>query len=142
MRVFCQDFINALFTDAFDAAQVFPLIVIGIETPVNKHAVSCSASLSLQRQCHKIAESAFGHGVLVREQPVIGQERNLAVTVHGGIKYRIAHAPCLSRGDWRIKEYPHMCAIARARAFDIGRHIPFDTHADKCKDIFLIAAFA
>jgi hypothetical protein len=57
--------------DAFDASQVRPLVRERDEVVIDEDAAAALPWSSLKRQCYQVAEAAFRHHVLAREQPVV-----------------------------------------------------------------------
>ena len=54
-----------------------PLILVRPEVSIHKYTASVFTRMLLQWQCDQIAKTAFGHRILIGEQPVVGFELEL-----------------------------------------------------------------
>ncbi len=104
-----------------------PLVVERPELVVDEQAVAPLAGAPLQRQGDQVAEAAGRHGVLAREQPVVGGEPDLGPALHGRGEQRGAELARLARGDGPGEEDPDVPALARAGALEGGRDVPETT---------------
>lgn len=78
-----NDGVEALGVHALEGGEERPLIGIGLQGVVDKHAVMLGSGAFLQRQGDQVAKAAFGQGVLVGKQPVVGTERQLPCALTG-----------------------------------------------------------
>ena len=72
----------------------------------------------MQRQGDEVAETAARHGVLVREQPVVGGHAEPVSSRHRPGNQVAAHPAGRRGGHGRIEEEPGVRPVARARTFD------------------------
>ena len=96
---------------------------MGIETVVQKDGVAALPWTALQGQRDEIAEAAGRHGVLAREEPVVGREPDIRVALHRLGDQMGAETACEGGGHRLGEENPDMPAVARTRAFESRRHI-------------------
>ena len=100
-----------------------PLVGMGIETVVQEDAVAALPWAALQRQRNEIAEAAGRHGVLAREEPVVGLEPDIRVELHR-LGDQMGAETAREGGGHRLgEEDPDMRAIARTRALESRRHV-------------------
>ena len=72
----------------------------------------------MQRQGDEVAETAARHGVLVREQPIVGGHAEPVPPRHRPGNQVAAHPAGRRRGHGRIEEEPGVRPVARARTLD------------------------
>jgi hypothetical protein len=105
--------------------QKAPLVGVRLQGIVHEHAAAVLARHLLQRQRDQVAEAAFGHRVLVREQPVIGCELQLPGAGTGVADERRAEPSRIPRCNVRREEDPRMYAMARTRNLQRDGHAQF-----------------
>src|ERR1700690_2852179 len=87
-----------------DGREERPLIRVRLQLGVDKHTAAFLAWPLLQRQGNQVAEPAFGHRVLVGEQPVIGVQLKLPRARAGVADYGRTQAPRVTGGNPTRKE--------------------------------------
>ena len=98
-----------------------PLVLIWLELLVQENAIARCPGLLLQRQCDKIAEAAFGQGVMIGKKPVIRRQADFRAAFHGFSEKIRAHIPRHAGGNGLGEEEPKVAALARAGAFQSDR---------------------
>jgi hypothetical protein len=98
-----------------DGRQERPLIRVRLQLGIDKHTAASLAWPLLQRQRNQVPEPAFGHRVLVGEQPVVGVQLELPhararMADDGG-----AQAPRVAGRNPAGEEYPGVSATPGAR---------------------------
>ena len=83
------------------------------------------ARRKLQGKCYQIPESAFGHGVLIGEEPILGIETELMFAFHGSIENHASQFASGGRRNCRIKEGPNVAALPGTGTFQGSWHAQF-----------------
>ncbi|MNC15945.1 hypothetical protein D3C75_637880 [compost metagenome] len=128
--------IDILHSHRLDAGQECPLIGIRFQFIVHEDAASVLAGFLLQGQCDQVAEAAFRHSVLVREQSVIRAQLELASPSAGMANNRRAQPPGVLGSDRFSEKNPCMSTIARARDFQSHGHTQLVTGLGKAQQVF------
>ena len=98
------------------------MIVIGAHLFVEKHAVAQFAWGLLKRQRDKISEAAFGHGVLIREEPIVRIKAELVPALHRLCEQQRSQAACETRSDGPFEEDPNVRTVSGTRALNRRRY--------------------
>ena len=98
------------------------MVGMRLETIVEEETVAAFSRAALERQRDEIAKAAGRHGVLAREEPVVGLEPDIRVALHRLGDQMGAEAARDGGGHRLGEEDPDMPAIARTRSFEGRRH--------------------
>jgi len=117
--------------------KIGPLVRIRLEVRVEELSVVFGSRAFLQRQCDQVAEAALGHGVLIREETVVGIEAKLMTAFH---RARQQQRPKLARnhsGHRPLKEDPYMPTFSGARSFQCRGHVAVMARLQERRSVFL-----
>src|SRR5262249_32857899 len=92
-------------------------------------------------QRNQTPETTFGHGVLVREETIIGLHIEFMPTTHRLRDEVATHPPCHVCRDGGAEEEPRMSAITRAGAFYCSGCAKCSARLSKGSNIFLPRGF-
>ena len=98
-----------------DSRQERPLIRVRLQLGVDKYTTASLAWPLLQRQRNQVPEPAFGHRVLVGEQPVVGVQLELPRACARVADDGRAQAPRVTGRNPAGEKYPGVSATPRAR---------------------------
>ena len=114
--------LNVLWRHRTDGGEERPLVGIGTQCRVHKHAAAVLARLFLQWQCNQVAESSLWHRVLIGEETVIGLERQLPGAGAGVADDRGTQSAGVAGGNASGKEQPCVRTVTGARNFECDWH--------------------
>ena len=104
---------------------------MGLEILIEENAVAVLARTALEGKRDEIAEAAFRHGVLTREEAVIGSEPDIRVSLHRLGQQKRSEAAREGGGHRLGEDDPDMPAIARTRPFQGTAGTSFDRQASR-----------
>ncbi|MFN7924867.1 MAG: hypothetical protein U0Q16_32510 [Bryobacteraceae bacterium] len=94
------------------------MIIIGAHLFVEKYAAAQLAWSFLERQRDEIPETALGHGVLIREEPIIGIKAELVTALHRLGEQQRSQGARETSGNGPLEENPNVCPVSGTRAFN------------------------
>ena len=116
----CGNRLHLLLSQALDLGEEEPLVDVGLEVLIHKHAVAAPLGAALEGRGVQVSKPSFGNGRLSWEHAVVGVEGDRPCRRHGLGDERAAEVARELGGNRALEEEPHVPAVARAGPLDTG----------------------
>ena len=106
-----------------------------LQVVIEEDGVAALSGTELERQSDEIPESALRHGILIREEPVVGLQADVAVPHHRLGQQVTGHRPRGYRSYWIREKEPGMGAVTRTGSLDRDRDLHRSGRLAECSDV-------